>query len=310
MRIVLIGASGQLGRSIQKQAQKNFQISSPDSRTLNLILPGSMKRYLNDSKPDLVINTGAWTDVDGAEDHQAEAYLTNAIGPSVLAAWCQHNRTDLIHISSDYVFNAGVGKPLTEIARAQPINCYGASKLKGENMIFANLPGAFIMRSAWLYSEDTNSFAMRMLKLGQENKEIKVVTDQIGSPTYVPQLGKSILNLANHINKRRLFPSAFAMNSLIFQGGLLHAAGRGMASRFSFVSYLYNLAMLKGLPLACHKLTPVHSDFFPAPATRPAFSALDSNRLASIPGCNLPDWQIGLQEFMSDLTSQLIQKVA
>ena len=235
----------------------------------------SVEKALDETAPSVVVNCAAYTDVDGCETDTERAMAVNAEGPGHLARECDKLGARLIHISTDFVFDGRKDRPYSEDDEPNPLSFYGVSKLAGERRV-ADAGGEWaIARTAWLYGRNGKNFVDTMLKLARERGELKVVTDQAGSPTWTRDLAAALLALIE----------AKAT-------GLFHAANEGVCSRYEMVQAMLAFAGLRA------RLEPVDSSAFPRPATVPAYSALDSSKLARVAQCRMRPWQDALRDYV------------
>ncbi len=270
MRILLLGARGQLGRAVCRVFARH-ELVTPVERELDVADAGAVERTLDALRPELVLNAAAYTAVDQAEDEPDLAYRANRDGPRVLAEATARRALPLLHVSTDYVFDGEKGAPYVESDATNPLSVYGASKLAGEEAVRRTNPQHYLVRTAWLYGPVGKNFALSIRAAAAREPRLRVVDDQWGSPTYAPQL-------------------AAALEPLIETGayGTHHLANGGVASRFAFAAAL--LAAL-GSGTA---LEPIPTSAWPTRARRPRNSALASERST---GIALPDWQDGVRAF-------------
>lgn len=273
MKILLTGADGQLGRCLLA-ACKRHEVIALSHQGLDITQLGKIREALARYRPGLVINASAFNDVDGSESRIAEAYAVNALGPRNLAVATAARETPLLHVSTDYVFNGSSRRPYHEFDRTDPLSVYGASKLAGEDAVRSLNPRHYLVRTAWLFWEKGRNFLKTMHGLAARD-QIRVASDQYGSPTYVPHLAEGINELIG--------TEAY---------GIYHLAGRGGASRWDLVSALFRLAGL------ATPVIPVSSLEFPAPAPRPSYSVLTT---IQDPRIELPPWEEGVCEFARGL---------
>jgi dTDP-4-dehydrorhamnose reductase len=273
LKILITGADGQLGQCLLTACTRH-EVLALNHQALDITQLDKVRDALGAYRPGLVINAAAFNDVDGAESHSAEAYAVNALGPRNLAVATAAREIPLLHVSTDYVFSGSSRRPYHEFDRTNPCSVYGASKLAGEDAVRSLNPRHYIVRTAWLFWEDGRSFLLSMYRLATRN-QLKVASDQYGSPTYVPHLAEGITKLAG--------TEAY---------GTYHLAGRGGASRFELVAY-----MLRRLSIAT-PILPVSSLEFSAPAPRPSYSVLST---IQDPRIELPTWEEGVSEFASRL---------
>ena len=269
MKILLTGAGGQLGRCIVA-AYKRYEVVALGRRDLDITKLSKVREAIIAHRPDLLINASAFNDVDGAESNSAEAYAVNALGPRNLAVATAAHRVPLLHVSTDYVFDGASKRPYHEFDRINPLSVYAASKFAGEDAIRSLNPQHYIVRTAWLFWEEGKNFLLSMHGLAART-QLKVVSDQYGSPTYVPHLATGI--------SRVIETGAY---------GTYHLAGQGGASRWELVSELFRCLEIDTPVLPASHLE------FPAPASRPCYSVLAS---IQDPRIELPPWQEGVREF-------------
>jgi len=273
MKILITGAGGQLGRALQRELIKDELIPLTRSE-LDISNPSEVRGAIVMHRPEAVINAAAYTNVDGAETNEDEAYRLNALGPRNLALATAEAGIPMVHISTDYVFAGASERPYHEFDRPEPRSAYGRSKLAGEQVVESLNPRHFIIRTAWLYHTEGRNFPKTMLELGRRG-EVRVVSDQYGSPTYAPHLARAI-------------------GGLIGTGdyGVRHLAGSGGASWFELTAALFEMAGIEST------IVPVATADFPRPARRPRYSVLTT---MVEPRILLPPWREGLQEFVNEL---------
>jgi dTDP-4-dehydrorhamnose reductase len=269
MRILITGAGGQLGRALQA-ALADDDITALAHARLEIAKLRDVSEAIAANRPDIVINAAAYTNVDGAETEREEAYRCNALGPRNLALATSARHIPLLHVSTDYVFDGASEKPYHEFDQTNPLSIYGKSKLAGEQAVAACNPRHYIVRTAWLYSPDGKNFPRTMLSLASRD-EVRVVSDQYGSPTYAPHLAEAIVDLIE--------TEAY---------GIYHLAGGGGASWYELTLKLYQLCGIGT------RIRPVATSEFPRPAVRPRYSVLTS---IQDPQILLPPWEDGLAEF-------------
>jgi len=273
MKILVTGADGQLGRSLPA-ALGGHEVVSCNRQMLDITDASAIAAIVDRHRPDWVINAAAWNQVDAAETEVAAAYRVNSVGPRNLAEATAALGAGLIHVSTDYVFDGMASSPYDESASPRPASVYGASKLAGEEAVRLVNPRHHIARTAWVFHEEGANFPRTMIRLAASGN-LRVVDDQVGSPTYAPHLATAIASLLERHDY-----------------GTWHMAGRGETSWFGFTKELLRLLALDV------DLQPVGTDAFPRPAQRPAYAPLVSARQTPI---LLPPWQEGLAEFCARL---------
>jgi dTDP-4-dehydrorhamnose reductase len=270
MKILLTGAKGQLGQALH-QTLVSSDVTALDHLQLDITKLTDVRSAIYALYPDVVINAAAYNNVDGAESDPLAAYRGNALGPRNLAIATAAAGIPLLHVSSDYVFDGTSTRPYHEFDRPQPLSVYAASKLAGEEAVRVLNPKHYLVRTAWLYSAVGKNFAKTICALAQQQSQVRVVNDQVGSPTYVPHLAAAIA---------RLIPTqAF---------GTYHLANRGAASWYELTCALY-----RQLKIAT-PVQPITTPEFPQPAKRPAYSVLTT---IQDPAILLPAWEEGVAAF-------------
>ena len=269
MRILIAGAEGQLGRSLQK-VLASHQIEAYEHNRLDIASLADVRSAIEAIRPELVINAAAWNNVDGAESDSRGAYRVNAVGPRNLAIVTASRGISLVHVSTDYVFDGESEDPYHEYHPTRPLSVYGQSKLAGEEAVRSLNERHHIVRTALLYHEVGANFPNRMLEQ-TDRPEVRAVQDQFGSPTYAPHLAEGIAKLVGS--------GAY---------GTFHLAGRGGASILEWTRTLYRLMKIN-IPVI-----PVSMADFQRPAPRPRHSVLTTIQQPEI---LLPPWEDGLAEF-------------
>lgn len=274
MRILITGASGMLGHDLQRTL-KNHELILCNSKNLDITNKNLVSETINEMKPDILINSAAYTNVDDCETNYEEAYKVNALGPKNLANVCKDLKIPLVHISTDYVFDGKKTEPLKENDNLGPQTAYGKTKLEGEQFIQKILDEYFIIRTAWLYGCDGNNFVKTMLNLSKSHNEITVVNDQIGSPTFTYDLAKGI----SEIIKTDKY-------------GVYHLTNSGSCSWYEFSKEIFRLAN-KNV-----KVIPVTTEEFPRPAPRPKYSVLNNAKWIKQGFKPLRDYKEALKEYL------------
>lgn len=286
--ILVTGANGQVGQELRILAASypSFDFIFTTHEDMPVHDEAAVQKTFAAHRPAYCINCAAYTAVDKAETEPAIAYQVNAGGPHMLAAACKTYNTRFIHISTDYVFNGQSPTPYKEDALTDPVNLYGASKLKGEQLCQEANPDTIIIRTAWVYSSFGKNFVKTMMKLMQDRPAINVVNDQVGSPTYAADLAKCLMHLV----------SVDRASKLNWVPGIYHYSNQGRISWYDFA------VAIKELTGSACTVNPIPSEQFPTPAKRPSFSLLDTQKIQQTFHCNIPEWKDSLQECLKLLS--------
>ena len=284
VKILITGANGQLGKELKKIApsfpQFDFIFLSREDLPIHHF--EMVRLYFKTYHPQYLINCAAYTAVDRAEQEKDLAFQINAEAVGVLAAICKEQHCKFIHISTDYVFDGTASVPYKEDAATNPQCVYGASKLEGEQEALQFNPESLIIRTSWVYSEFGKNFVKTMLKLLQEKKEISVVNDQMGSPTYAADLAETILQI---------------ISSHPWQPGIYNYSNAGIISWFDFAE------LIKKLSRSSYKINPIATSQYPTAAKRPAYSVLDNTKIQQVFGIELKDWKERLAACLRSINS-------
>lgn len=282
MKILVTGAHGQLGRSLQKEfaADKDIEAIYTDAEELDITNAEAVDRFLQENPVDIVVNCAAYTAVDKAESDNLKAAAINSGAVGNLGQSAAKHGVRVIHISTDYVFSGENFRPYEENDEPYPQSIYGRTKLEGEGLLTSFCNDTMIIRTAWLYSEFGNNFVKTMLRLAGERDEISVVSDQIGSPTYAGDLAKAIHSV---IKSDKWVP------------GIYHFTDEGVASWYDFTKAIFEIAGKKTL------VKPIRTSEYPSPAKRPQYSVLSKNKIKTNYGIEIPYWRDSLKECLEKL---------
>jgi dTDP-4-dehydrorhamnose reductase len=287
MIILFSGAGVLLGREwVKFLGRMGLEYHAMNSKDLDITNSDAVDLTLTRVKPQAVVNCAAYTDVDGAESDMEKALRVNRNGVGHLAEWCAQNSTPIIHYSTDYVFPGRKTDLVTypdgypEDGETGPVNNYGKSKRAGEEVLIEAGGPYLLIRVSWLCGESGNNFVKTILKLGNERDRIQVVKDQIGSPAYAG----SVVQLSHQLLQQE-------------HKGIYHISSGGMISWFDFASEIIRLAGVSTV------VEPVSASEYPAKATRPAFSKLDSSKISSTLNTEMETWDEGLAELINKLNA-------
>lgn len=285
MKILVLGASGQLGSCLKKvAAERNItDISFPSEQEGNILDEALLDKLFSSEKPSFVINCAAYTAVDKAEDEQDICRKVNRDGAAYIAKACAAHSAALIHISTDFVFKGNVTGLLTETDPAEPENIYGLTKLEGEVEVANILPEHFTIRTSWLYSEYGNNFVKTMLRLGKERDQLGVIVDQVGSPTYAIDLAGAIFDIIESGDQSY---------------GIYHYSNEGVTSWYDFAKSVFDIS---GTQV---KLNPVKTSEYITKAVRPAYSVMDKSKIKTTFSISIPYWRDSLAVCLQRLQSE------
>ncbi|EAP86980.1 dTDP-4-dehydrorhamnose reductase [Croceibacter atlanticus] len=280
--ILVTGANGQLGTCIKAIANNypSCNVVFEDSSSLDITNRNQVVQYMSNSQFDYIINCAAYTAVDLAEDNKEKAFEINAKAVENLTIACKRFSSTLLHVSTDFVFDGKKNAPYLERDSTHPLNYYGASKLNGEQIIQQALSKYVIIRTSWLFSEFGNNFVKTMVRLGQEKKELSIVADQYGSPTYAIDLAHILLTF-------------IASSSTSY--GLYHFSNHGATTWYNFAAEIFKL---QNQDIRLHKTT---SKQFASRAIRPKYSVLETKKVKETLNVEIRNWQSALKEMISRL---------
>jgi dTDP-4-dehydrorhamnose reductase len=282
---LITGGSGQLGIAVSQELDKfGMAFNAWSSKDLDITRSSKVIEAIEKLSPTVIINCAAWTDVDGAESHEADASRVNSDGPENIALAAKLCNSKLIHVSTDYVFSGESQSPWQAGDEINPQSAYGRTKAEGESRVLAVYPeGSFVVRTAWLYSPWGKNFAKTMTKLALKGDgEVRVVNDQLGQPTSASDLAKQLVELGLSASP----------------AGIYHGTNSGQTTWFEFAQEIFKLA---GADVG--RVTPVSSSEYQRPAKRPSFSVLSHDAWANTSVKPLRDWRIALAEAMPAIIS-------
>ncbi len=277
--ILITGANGQVGKAFRAAAglYKEYNFLCCGREELPIENFDAVKEYFINNSIDFCINCAAYTAVDKAENDMATAFLINAAAAGNLAAVCKIFNTQLIHISTDYVFDGTGTQPYKESDITNPIGIYGQSKLKGEALVLQNNPAAIIIRTSWVYSSSGNNFVKTMLRLMKERESINVVNDQLGCPTYAADLATAVIII---ISKCAILNTC---------GAVFNYCNKGVISWYNFAIAIKELTNSNCI------VNPIPTSQYPTPAKRPQYSVLDTEKIKTTFGIVIPEWKQALK---------------
>lgn len=277
MKILVTGANGQLGNELRILLEQHFpgQALYTDIDDLDLTDAKAVQAYVANNEITHIINCAAYTAVDKAEEDKLQCAAVNVDAVKNIAMAADANGIKVIHISTDYVFDGTAHRPYRESDKVNPISQYGTTKRKGETSLLALAPESIIIRTSWLYSPFGHNFVKTILRLADEQKELRIVSDQIGTPTYAADLAQAIVKV---------------LQSHQWVEGIYHFADEGACSWYDFAKSIVRQAGKDT------RITPIPSEDYPTPASRPYYSILDKSRIKATYGVTIPHWEDSLAD--------------
>jgi len=285
--ILLLGKNGQLGWELQRTLALLAEIVAIDREEVDLTRPEQLREVVAQIRPGMIVNASAYTDVDGAESRPDLALAINRDAPALLAEQTAQLGIALIHYSTDFVFDGNLGRAYTETDQPNPLNLYGRSKLEGEQAIRAKAGLHLIFRTSWVYSLRGNGFVSKVLRWAREKEALRIVDDQVGSPTSARMLAEATALVLQQAE-------VLGPDWLTERSGIYHLAGGGAVSRLDWARAILELDAAAH-EQRCRSLGAAKTDEFPAPAKRPHYSALNCERFAATFGLEIPDWRESLR---------------
>jgi dTDP-4-dehydrorhamnose reductase len=278
MKIWILGSSGMVGTALLDICKnRGISVVGSSRAGCDICNRGALQSFAAKVQPTHLINCAAYTDVDGAESHEKEAFAVNAAGAENVACVARDVGARCIHISTDYVFGGGVIRPYCEEDVCSPINVYGESKLEGERRVLSRMPEALIVRTSWVFGASGKNFISSFLSRLCKETCIKAVSDQEGKPTYCYDLAEALLELCE-------------------VSGVVHFANGGGGSRYSIARELLDCARSLHLPVTCEQILPALSADFPTKAVRPHYSVLDTTKYTQLTGKEPRHWTSAFKE--------------
>lgn len=286
MNILITGANGQLGQEFKAIAvdypQFNFLLAA--RQDLDISSSEAIETYFHKHQVDCCVNCAAYTAVDKAESDTADAIKHNVDAVRYLATVCQMQTIPLIHISTDYIYHSSQNIPYREEDLPNPQGAYAQTKYAGEYAAFESNERVIVIRTSWVYSNFGHNFVKTMLRLGTERDALRVVFDQIGSPTYARDLAKAILHVIQQVNSQHLDWATLS--------GVFNYSNEGVTSWYDFAKAIFEL---KNIPC---KVSPIESSEYPTPAQRPPFSVMNKSKIKTTFDLEIPHWRDSLREML------------
>jgi dTDP-4-dehydrorhamnose reductase len=284
MIALVLGANGQLGSALQATKPEDVKLIARDLPQFDLTDLNAAEQLVAEISPSLIINAAAYTAVDKAEKEEELAFQANVAGVDAIARAAERHRARLIHISTDYVFDGTKGHPYRPDDPTAPLSAYGRTKLEGEKAALAACRNCLVVRTAWLYGDQGANFVKTMLRVMASHPQVRVVCDQIGTPTYAGPLAQALWTLAQ-----------------TDRWGILHYTDSGVASWYDFACAIQEEALTLGLLEKAVPVLPISTAEYPLPAPRPSFSILDKSETWALLGAPASHWRTNLRIMLERL---------
>ena len=295
MRILLTGKNGQVGSELNKILSQFGEIIATGRNEMNLADPSQIRRVVQQVKPELIINAGAYTAVDKAESDQELAKAVNGIAPKILAEEAKNKDALLIHYSTDYSYNGEMShRPYLESDSPAPNSVYGKTKLEGDQAIEKSGASHLIFRTGWVYSKRGESFLHTILTLAKEKKELRIVNDQTGTPTWCRSIAEATCKAIKNMLEKRGDSLSKTVSNI---SGVYHMTCQGETNWHGFAQTILELSHPDNMP----KLLAISTKEYPTLAIRPTYSVLSNSKLKKNFGIQLPHWEHALKQCLSDI---------
>ena len=287
MKILVTGVTGQLGSEVAVTfRQLGHEVIAADRHSLDFLQPAGAASLVRAQRPDWIINCAAYTQVDKAESEPAQAFTVNRDTPAQLAQAVAEYQGRMLQLSTDFVFDGAQRRPYLEDDATHPLGVYGRSKREGEQAVQRMLPEAVIMRTAWVYGAHGHNFVKTMLRLAAAGKPLRVVSDQTGAPTWTTDIVAAIVALVDRQ-----------------AAGVFHFTAAGETSWHGFASAILEEAADIGFPIKTGSVAPITTAEYPLPATRPAYSVLDTKKISALLPFTIPAWRDSLKNMLQELST-------
>jgi dTDP-4-dehydrorhamnose reductase len=285
MRVLVTGATGQLGSEVATEFRRSgHEVIAPDRSELDLSLPSHVATTAMQWQADWVINCAAYTQVDKAESESQQAFIVNRDSPEQLAQAVANYGGRMLQVSTDFIFDGMQRQPYQETDQTNPLGVYGRSKLEGELAVRRVLPEAVVLRTAWVYGVRGHNFVKTMLRLAMAGKPLRVVDDQVGTPTWTTDIAAAIVALVARE-----------------AAGTFHYTNAGQTSWHGFASAILEEGARAGFAVKTAAVSPIPTTDYPTPATRPAYSVLNTEKIRPLLSGSIPDWRDSLKKMLQEL---------
>jgi len=289
MNILVTGAKGQVGCELQYLAAQypQFQFTFVDIDDLDITNQDAVNQFFDKQSFNYCINCAAYTAVDKAESNAAIAEAVNVTGPKYLAEACLKHKAKLIQISTDYVYHNKQNTPFKETDTTNPQSVYAVTKLAGDTVVQEMLSTSIVIRTSWVYSSFGHNFVKTMMRLGKEREELRVIFDQIGTPTYARDLADAILTIIDKVEKELISTAALS--------GIYHYSNEGVTSWYDFAKAIFEESKIN------IKLLPINTEGYPTPAERPSYSVMDKSKIKETFKIEIPYWKDSLRKCLEKI---------
>ncbi len=288
--VLLFGKTGQVGFELERALRPTCRLIAPDHAELDLTDATAINELISRTKPDIIVNAAGFTIVDAAQAKPELAMQLNAVAPGVVAECAEKTGAALIHYSTTFVFDGAKNSPYTEEDTPNPLNAYGVSKLAGEQAVAAACKHHLILRANWVYSARRTNFALAMLKLAREKPELRIVDDQIGSPTWARDYAETTVRLIENNDRLRERP------------GIYHLSAQSYCSRMQWAKKLIECARARsGSREGWARLLPTTTAEYPHPAPRPLYTVTSNRKIKTVFGIDMPVWEDRVDAFVQTL---------
>lgn len=288
MRVLVLGASGQVGRAVARTMSGRHEVVGKTHSELDIADADAVRRAVDDAEPDWIVNAAAYTAVDLAEDEAVRAYAINDTAVGILGETAAARSARLLHLSTDFVFDGTANRAYAPADAPRPLSVYGTSKLGGERKALDSGSRAVVLRTAWVYASAGRNFVLTMLRLMRERDQVKVVCDQIGAPSWATALAYAISDLIEAQVPR----------------GIYHWTDLGVASWYDFAIAVQDEALDRGLLTKRASIVPIATAEYPTRARRPAFSVLDSSATRALVRAPAVHWRHNLRMMLDELRAE------
>jgi dTDP-4-dehydrorhamnose reductase len=309
MRILLTGVNGQVGSALRQPLGAIGTVLAADRSALDLSRPDGISTTLAAFSPDLIVNPAAYTAVDQAEDETELAYRVNAEAPRIMAQWAADHGVPMVHFSTDYVFDGSGDRPWRETDPTGPLSVYGASKLAGEAAILAAGGSHLVIRTSWVFAATGRNFLTTIARLARERPQLRIVADQFGAPTSARSLAQGLVSILASITSGQPTQEdrvAEIERKFGEADGLVHMTTKGETTWHGFACAIVDGLRERGVRLTVSDIAAIETRDFPAKATRPRNSRLNTTRLETLFGVRMPTWREALARELDTAATGLV----